>query len=74
MMTHNVVLKKELAVIERLKQQLRLYDFLPNPWIGFIIDYCTVTNGRFNMTFVLIVWIVLNVYKLAFNALNSSSE
>jgi hypothetical protein len=39
MVTHNVVLKKELGVVERLKQLSRLYDFLSNPWIVIIIDY-----------------------------------
>jgi hypothetical protein len=74
MVMHSVVLKKELDVIERLKQLPRLYDFLLNPWIAFIIDYCTVTNDRLNMTYVLVVRTVLKVYKLRFNALNSSSE
>jgi hypothetical protein len=39
MVTHNIVLKKELGVVEHLKKLPRLYDFLANPWIAFIIDY-----------------------------------
>jgi hypothetical protein len=66
MVMHSIVLKKELDDIEHLKQLPRLYDFLSNPLIAFIIDYCTITNGRLNMTYVLIVWIVLKVYKLRF--------
>jgi hypothetical protein len=58
--------EKKLDIIERLKQLPRLYDFLPNSWIAFIIDYCTVTNGRLNMTYALVVRIVLKVYKLHF--------
>jgi hypothetical protein len=66
MVTHSIVLKKELDGIECLKQLPCLYDFLLNPWIVFIIDYCTITNGRLNMTYVLVVRIVLKVYKLRF--------
>jgi hypothetical protein len=50
MVTHSIVLKEELDGVELLKQLPRLYDFLPNPWIAFIIDYCTITNGKLNMT------------------------
>jgi hypothetical protein len=64
MVTYSIVLKKELDGIERLKQLTLLYDFLPNPWIPFIIDYCTVTYDRLNVIYVLLVWIVLKVYKL----------
>jgi hypothetical protein len=45
MATYNVVLKKELDDVELLKQLTLLYEFPPNPWIPFIIDYCTVTYG-----------------------------
>jgi hypothetical protein len=66
MVMYNVVLKKGLDGVERLKQLPHLYDFLSNLWISFIIEYCTITNGRLNMTYVLVVWIVLKVYKLQF--------
>jgi hypothetical protein len=64
MVTYNVVLKKELDDVERLKQLTLLYDFLPNPWIPFIIYYYTVIYGRPNVTYVLVVQIVLKVYML----------
>jgi hypothetical protein len=38
MVTHNVVMKKELDGVERLKQLPHFYDFLPNPWIAFTIN------------------------------------
>jgi hypothetical protein len=66
MVMYNVVLKKELNSVERLRQLLCLYDFLPNAWIAFIIDYCTITNDILNVTYVLVVWIVLKVYKFQF--------
>jgi hypothetical protein len=66
MVTHIIVPKKELDGVEQLKQLPRLYDFLPKPWIAFIIDYCTITNDRLKMTYVLVVQIVLKVYKLHF--------
>jgi hypothetical protein len=64
MVTYNVVLKKELNGVERLKQLILLYDFLPNHWIPFIIDYCTITYDRPNVTYVIVVWMVLKVYML----------
>jgi hypothetical protein len=58
--------EKELDGAKRLKQLSRLYDFLPNPWIALIIDYFTITNNILNITYVLVVWIVLKDYKLRF--------
>jgi hypothetical protein len=64
MVTQSIVLKKELEGVERLKQLTLLYNFPLNPWIPFIIDNCTITYGRPNATYVLVVPIVLKVYML----------
>jgi hypothetical protein len=62
MVSYSVILKKELDGVERLKELPLLYDILLNPWISFIIHYCIVTYDQPNVTYVLVVRILLKVY------------